>query len=41
MLPTVLDLPAILVRARDGSPTAIRDLYDAYGAAERDERYPV
>ncbi len=35
MSPTVPDLHVILVRARDGSPAAIRELYEAYGAAVR------
>ncbi len=33
MLPTSPDLSAILVQAQSGNPAAIRDLYDAYGAA--------
>ena len=33
MLPTSPDLRAILVQAQRGSRAAIRDLYDAYGAA--------
>lgn len=33
MLPNLPDLPALLARARDGNPMAIRELYEAYGAA--------